>query len=361
MKSFLLVAASLLFAAAPALAQKSTLHVGDAAPAIQVKQWVKGEPVTAFAKDKLYVVEFWATWCPPCRKSIPHLTELQKKFKDVSFIGVSVFEHETDQSKVAPFVETMGDKMDYRVAMDDVPEGKKNNDGAMAKNWMIASGSSGIPTAFIVDKTGHIAWIGHPMEMEESLAKVVAGTWDLAAYEKEKAAADALDAARNELGQKLNQLMKDEDTKGAIAAIDEAVAKIPALEKDFGVYRFKFMLDQKDYAAASTYGAKLADGVLKDEASGLNFIAWTILDPDQAYETRDLKLALRTATRANELSKGEEPNILDTLARACFSSGDAAKAIEYQTKACELVKGTRSEKEFKSHLEEYKTGKPAGN
>jgi len=148
----LLLFASLAFVSTQASAQKATLKVGDAAPAIQVKQWVKGEAVKAFAKDQLYVVEFWATWCPPCRESIPHLTELQKKHKDVQFIGVSVFEHESDQAKVAPFVEKMGEKMVYHVAMDDVPEGKKNNEGAMAKSWMLASGSGGIPTAFIVDK-----------------------------------------------------------------------------------------------------------------------------------------------------------------------------------------------------------------
>ena len=37
----------------------------------------------------IMVVEFWATWCGPCRTSIPHLIELQKKFKDVMFVGIS--------------------------------------------------------------------------------------------------------------------------------------------------------------------------------------------------------------------------------------------------------------------------------
>jgi thiol-disulfide isomerase/thioredoxin len=360
LKSILLLA-PLFLPTTPAAAQTPTLKVGDAAPPIQVKQWVKGEAVTAFAKDQLYVVEFWATWCPPCRESIPHLTELQKKFKNVNFIGVSVFEHETGQEKVAPFVEKMGAKMDYRVAMDDVPDGKKNNEGAMAKNWMIASGSQGIPTAFIVDKSGHIAWMGHPMKMEATLEKVIAGKYDLATYEKEKAAEQALAAARQALGQKLNKLMQTEDTKGALAAIDEAITKTPPLESDFGTYKFKFMLDTKDYTGGYAYGTKLVDGLFKDEAQALNFIAWAIVDPEAKHETRDLKLALKAALRANELKKGEEPNVLDTLARVHFASGDSAKAIEIQTKAVELVKDNPDAlKDFQGRLDEYKKGKPAG-
>ena len=57
----------------------------------------------------------------------------------------------------------------------------------MAKNWMTAAGQEGIPTAFIVNKEGKIAWIGHPMEMDKPLEKIVAGTWDL----KERARSSA--------------------------------------------------------------------------------------------------------------------------------------------------------------------------
>jgi thiol-disulfide isomerase/thioredoxin len=360
LKSFLLLA-SVLFASTQASAQKPTLKAGDAAPAIQVKQWVKGEAVTSFAKDHLYVVEFWATWCGPCRESIPHLTEMAKKHKDVAFIGVSVFEHEADQAKVAPFVEKMGEKMDYHVAMDDVPEGKKNNEGAMAKSWMIASGSQGIPTAFIVDKTGHVAWIGHPMKMEESLEKIIAGKWDLAAYQKEQAEEAALDAATQELNTQIGKAMKAKDSKGALAAMDTAFAATPKLEERFGPFKFKLLLDGGELDAASTYGTKLVDGIFKADGQQLNSIAWLIVDPDSKVEKRDLKLALKAALRANEILKSQDAGVLDTLARVYFLSGDSAKAIEFQTKALELVKeNPDAVKEFQGRLDEYKKGKPAG-
>src|SRR5438132_6593800 len=117
------------------------LSIGDPAPKLGVKEFVKGEPVSSLEKGKTYVVEFWATWCPPCLTSIPHLTELQKKHKRVTFIGVSVYEH--DQAEVKPFVEKMGDKMGYGVALDSVPEGGKGAEGKMAKEWVDAADQEG--------------------------------------------------------------------------------------------------------------------------------------------------------------------------------------------------------------------------
>src|SRR5262249_37587197 len=87
-------------------ARAEGLKLGDPAPKLDVKEFIKGDPVPSLEKGKVYVVEFWAPWCPPCRTSIPHLTELQKKHKDAVFIGVSIAER--NQAGVKPFVEQMG-------------------------------------------------------------------------------------------------------------------------------------------------------------------------------------------------------------------------------------------------------------
>ena len=91
------------------------LGVGNPAPALKVAKWAKGKPVAKFEPGKVYVVEFWATWCGPCKQSIPHLTELAKKFKDkVTFTGVSVWENQDNSksnayvAKVEKFVKDMG-------------------------------------------------------------------------------------------------------------------------------------------------------------------------------------------------------------------------------------------------------------
>ena len=123
---------------------------GEPAAALAVAHWVKGEPVDV--SSGVHVVEFWATWCPPCRTSIPHLTELQEKFKDrgVNIIGVS----DEELATVESFVKKMGDKMAYTVAIDA---------GATSKGYMGKYGVGGIPHAFVV-KDGEVVWHGHPMD-----------------------------------------------------------------------------------------------------------------------------------------------------------------------------------------------------
>ena len=147
-----------------------TLKVGDPAPKLQTGKWVQGEPVKDFQKGKAYLVEFWATWCPPCRASIPHLNEIYKKFKDKGLIVIGQNVSERDDSLVAPFVKKMGDKMTYRVALDDKTSDKS---GQMSTTWMEAAGLQGIPSAFLVDTKGKIAWIGHPMELKEYVIESV--------------------------------------------------------------------------------------------------------------------------------------------------------------------------------------------
>jgi thiol-disulfide isomerase/thioredoxin len=151
----------------------STLKVGDPAPKLQTGKWVQGDPVKDFAKGKAYIVEFWATWCPPCRASIPHLNETYNKFKDKGLVVIGQDCYEKDETLVAPFVKKMGDKMTYRVALDDKSSDSK---GQMAKTWMEAAGRNGITSAFLVNTKGVVAWIGHPMELkEETIEDALAG------------------------------------------------------------------------------------------------------------------------------------------------------------------------------------------
>lgn len=83
-----------------------------------------------------------------------------------------------DEAEVRRLLEEMDDAVGFRVALDDTAEKKG---GAMAAGWLDAAECRGVPWAFLVGKDGRIAWIGHPMQVEESVIKeVLAGTFDVA-------------------------------------------------------------------------------------------------------------------------------------------------------------------------------------
>jgi thiol-disulfide isomerase/thioredoxin len=296
-----------------ALAADVTLKIGDPAPKLQTGKWVQGEPVKEFQKDKAYIVEFWATWCGPCRQSIPHLNETHLKYKDKGLVVIGQDCSEPNDNKVADFVKSMGEKMTYRVALDDK---SSNTNGAMSVNWMQAAGQHGIPTAFIVDKQGTIAWIGHPMGMkEEVLDQVLAGTYDV-----HKAA------------------VQYEKEQKAMAQMQE----------------FNTLVGKGDYAAAYKMAEEISDAN-KDNSGLQNELAWQILT-DRRIKQRDLALAEKLAVRADEAAQSKDPNILDTLARASFMQGKKDEAIALQEKAINMAPSDEQKASLKKSLDEYKNG-----
>jgi tetratricopeptide (TPR) repeat protein/thiol-disulfide isomerase/thioredoxin len=341
-----------LAASASVFADEPTLKVGDPAPKLQMAKWVQGDPVTAFASDKAYIVEFWATWCGPCRASIPHLNEHYLKFKDKGLVVIGQDCWEQNDDLVAPFVKSMGDKMTYRVALDDK---KTDSTGAMAKTWMAAAGQDGIPTAFLVGKDGKINWIGHPMALEDSvIEQVLAGTYDI-----QKAAAEYAERTKNEA--RMDVLWKDYNTLCQNKKWDEALAKLDAIEKltpeseryGVGLRRFFTLIRKKDYAAAGKVAEQLSDAQPAN-ANLQNELAWAIVS-DATIEQRDLALADKIAARALEASESKDAEILDTWACVLFLEGKNDRAVTAEEQAVSLAGDNRKEM-FQKTLEGYKKG-----
>lgn len=149
----LLLGAFLALAAGTALATAGKNNVGTVITDLKVRYSGKSPDL----KGKAYVLEFWATWCPPCRTSIPHLNEVYKKHKDkgLEIIGVT----KEDRQTVRNFEKNI--PIEYTVAHDTY--GKLNDEFQI----------KGIPHAMIVDKSGKIVWEGHPMSLPESQLEAV--------------------------------------------------------------------------------------------------------------------------------------------------------------------------------------------
>jgi thiol-disulfide isomerase/thioredoxin len=115
----------------------------DPAPAFDLKD-LNGNPLTlSQAKGKVVLLNFWATWCGPCRAEIPDLIELQKKYKDqLEIIGVATEEDEPDADALRKFVAKEG--INYPVAL--ASEQLEDKFG----------GIEALPTSFIIDEQGRI-------------------------------------------------------------------------------------------------------------------------------------------------------------------------------------------------------------
>ncbi len=341
-------------AGVPAGAAARTLHVGDSAPRLTIASWVKGQAVDGFEAGKVYVVEFWATWCPPCRKSIPHLTALQQRHKDAGLVVIGV--SSTEQrglADVEPFVSKMGDKIGYRVAWDDR--------GQTSRAWMDAAGQDEIPTAFVVNQDGRVAWIGHPLAgLDKAVEAVLGKTFDL-----EKAAAQArrraeLDRLEAPIAAKMDAAYEVGDLDEVLRQLDALIALDPPLQGRWIFERYRVLAaDKNDPAGAQAYAEKVGAAAIKDDFEALNQIAWHMLSRIEAGSRR-VNVALALATRANQITGGGAPEVLDTYAAALFQSGDKARAVEVQRAAVEKSSDDEMRREYAARLTEYERAAGSG-
>jgi cytochrome c biogenesis protein CcmG, thiol:disulfide interchange protein DsbE len=130
--------------------------LGKKAPDLVVEKWLTPAPDT---KGKFILIDFWATWCGPCRKAIPELNKFQKQFGDkLVVIGVSDESEDAVRKLTNP-------AMEYASAID--PQGR------MKKQLEV----KGIPHVIVVDPQGIVRWEGYPLlegfELTESVLKDV--------------------------------------------------------------------------------------------------------------------------------------------------------------------------------------------
>ena len=401
---------------------ETRLTIGSKAPDLDVEHWLSDndgmfQHVTRIEEDNVYVIEFWGARDIPSIIAMPHLAELQARFKDeVQIICVSVEDLET----VENFLEQEVISDQHKRTYADLTNAfclTTDPDQSVKNDYFLAAGQTATPCAFIIGKTGLIEWIGHPMRMDEALKSVVDDQWDRDKYlleyneaqEKRKNAVRVLrkreeamglirkalidgdeDDAIEMIDQMLNdkemaeaksqltiarqqirmakamraisELVSDADEVGAIELIDEMLQseEMADLKAPLQAQRLQLMIEL-GHEGSATALREFAEAN-KENARALNEVAWGIYEQ---YESKgDIEDdVLEEAKKAAEYAVEAEPNsgpILDTLAHLVYVvEQDLDKAIEIQEKAVKHAGPQLRELEqfLKQLMKEKETGK----
>jgi len=291
--------------------------VGHPAPPLDIAHWLcadDGEcaPAKAFEPGRVYVVAFWASWCPRCRETLPLLVKLPQRFEPGTVTVVCV-SHE-DPEDVRRFLSTPDEPAAAVARATAQCCLAADPDESVHRDYMEAVDETGIPMVFLVGREGLIEWIGHPVDMEGPLADIVAGRWDREAFV----------AIRRKI----------EGVRARVAAIVEEAG------------------GPRAHTAAAALRAFAAER--RDDAADLNEMGWLV---HEFAEGKPLPVdlvaeAIAAVARSLEIVP-DDANALDTLAHLQAMQGSLDEAIITQTRAV-AAGGARAER-FAEFLRELQS------
>ena len=368
--SVLVAMIALLCGSVAIRANDDLLTIGSKAPSIDIEHWVqdgegKFQHIKEFEPGKVYIIEFWATWCGPCIASMPHISALQSKYGDKGVTVISVSDEDIETVK-----EFLAGEAKEGKTYNDVTKNyclTTDPDGSVNESYMKAAEQGGIPTAFIVGKKGVIEWIGHPMQMDDPLDLVVKDKWDREVFLAEFKEKQELDGKM----QKVFMQLQAEKHEQALEILDKIIADTKSKELVSQLESFKEriaddmtrkaeekLLESGDASAVEPFNKMVekCDG----DPTRLNELAWRIVEmKDRGTDV--CEELITAAAKAAELGVKNAPTegaILDTLAHLYFLQGELDKAIETQKKALENPGQFEDQiKEFLKTLEEAKKEK----
>lgn len=142
------------------LAERGLLAKGTEAPAWTLKDSDGKDVKLSDYKGKVVVLDFWGSWCPPCRAAMPGIQKLHEKYKDKGVAVVGMNYERNTAANPAKFMKDNGYTYNLVLKADTIADKYKVN---------------GWPTFYILDRQGKVLWsaVGHDPSHEEQMAKVI--------------------------------------------------------------------------------------------------------------------------------------------------------------------------------------------
>lgn len=327
----------------------ATPKIGDKAPSVKIAKWMASPPPampgTKEAEKNVYLIEFWATWCGPCLRSIPHLGDLHKKHgKDgLVVMGISNEEPSVVTEFYTKKLPARKLEMPYYVGCDD--------DNATSGGWM--DEIDGIPYAFLVDRAGVVVWAGNPLgdtdELDNAIELTLAGKYDMETAKK----AAATKEKYQELINALQAAYQSQDKEEVFKTLDALIVLKPNDVQPYLIHRE--MLKQFEMEDQIPAWDKKIESAMQGSAPGL--LDLIELELQKPMPERNAGLLYRSAARAVELTKNRDAEALSMLASVQCQLGMLDAAIATQKQAAALATGVDKETADKllKYLEEAKS------
>lgn len=344
-----------------ATGQESDLGIGSKAPALDVEHWIQTgngyfEPVQDFKDGKVYVVEFWATWCGPCIESMPDLAELQQRYRGEGVQIISITDEPLDVVKA--FLERENERVGK--TFDEITSAYSltaDPDGSAHTAFMDASGQMAIPTSFIVGKTGLIEWIGHPMEIDEPLRQVVDGTWDREAFreklEREREIRRIYRETRIEVSElagsgKVDQALQLLETRIEQSEYEELTELLKSFLHAVRVTTDRINSETVDYYRAQLEAAKADSDQLAEFGDMIR--SFVRQGADLRQLPQETIRAVRT--KAEQVDGDAKLTLYIVLTELHAATGQADAAIESLKKAIDVAEGDQKQS-LQESLEDF--------
>lgn len=305
--------------------------IGDPVPNLGADvEWVLGSGTPAFERGKVYLLDFWATWCPPCYPMIDTLSELSRRHRAQGLVVVGIAVGTDVGTPLAAFLERESERIDYRIAVPQDEEGLKRR---LFHPAFVDPENFSLPILLIVDRAGRLAWLSDPAHpeqgLEEALEAVLDGTFDTdGAAVEARSRLGSIAAQKTELERARSLRAEGHRSEAAKLFLDLATNE-PAVFGAESVDLFVEMLCHGEEVSAYAYGRHLSTQALSLQVPELARMERAILFIP-ASDRRDYELAERLARQALGVRGGDHPDFLYELAKLYHLKGDTAKAREFQ-------------------------------